>query len=517
MKINNIIGGLLLLSTTGCSGFLEEYSQTEIRASKISHYDELLLGSVYIPSKMPGGSFILPGGGSCDFFNMLDDDVNTVSELNIDNTGGDNYFNYTSGMLKVMFGYSAWQRDITQTEQTTHDDASTWTDLYNRIAILNTILEEADRLDLTLEEDIHTRDRVMGECHFLRGQFYFILANLYGKPYNLSTSATDLAVPLKTSSGVVHEEGKDTQFSRATVKVVYDQVVKDLEAALSYLKKQSKGVLYRASEEAAAVLLSRVYLYRQEWGKVKELLEPYISQKLYLSTLTTTDTLTSDAPFLTEENTEVLFSQGSLFSQVIFSGQAPDFCVSKDLYNLYEEGDVRRTCFTHHLVTDSVALMGKFRHTSHQSKVSDVLMIRSAEAWLNMAEACAMDGKNETLANTYLNQLRENRIRDYQARTYSGEELVRQIRLERRKELCFEGHRWFDLRRYSVSDPYPYSKKIYRSYASYDYLTLIKTGTYVLEENDPAYVFDIPKTVREFDKVSMPRNERPDRPALEDK
>lgn len=36
-----------------------------------------------------------------------------------------------------------------------------------------------------------------------------------------------------------------------------------------------------------------------------------------------------------------------------------------------------------------------------------------------------------------------------------GEDLVNLIRDERRRELCFEGHRWFDLRRYAVNPKYP--------------------------------------------------------------
>ena len=47
--------------------------------------------------------------------------------------------------------------------------------------------------------------------------------------------------------------------------------------------------------------------------------------------------------------------------------------------------------------------------------------------------------------NQYLRLLRESRIRNYVHTTYTGEKLVEEIRLERRRELCFEGHRWFDL------------------------------------------------------------------------
>ena len=187
--------------------------------------------------------------------------------------------------------------------------------------------------------------------------------------------------------------------------------------------------------------------------------------------------------------------------------------------NLYETNDMRRFFFTQNMDTDSLALSYKYMTGNFQSHVSDVLMLRGAEAYLNMAEACAMMRTEDGLANKYLNELRRKRINDYVDENYVGEELVSQIRNERRKELCFEGHRWFDLRRYTVSNPYPYTKKIYRVYGFYggypSYL-LEQVETYVLEENDFAYTFDIPKTVKEFDVVPMPGNERPARVALEE-
>ena len=94
---------------------------------------------------------------------------------------------------------------------------------------------------------------------------------------------------------------------------------------------------------------------------------------------------------------------------------------------------------------------------------------------------------------------------------------MNQIRDERRKELCFEGHRWFDLRRYSVNDTYPYSKPIVHVMNvvnSKGYNT--KTQTYVLEPGDDAYTFAIPAKVLEFDKVSMGTNNRPKRQSLEE-
>ena len=67
---------------------------------------------------------------------------------------------------------------------------------------------------------------------------------------------------------------------------------------------------------------------------------------------------------------------------------------------------------------------------------------------------------------------------------------MEEIRLERRRELCFEGHRWFDLRRYAVCEKYPYSKQIRHAFNVYDgnKYEWDHTDIYVLEKNDPAYV-----------------------------
>ena len=346
---------------------------------------------------------------------------------------------------------------------------------------------------------------------FLRGQFYFILANLYGKPYNPSTASSDLGVPLKITSGVEHDKDLETQFNRATLDVMYTQIVEDLQGAVENLGMSSKNVWYRASEEAARILLSRVYLYMQRWDDARSVLEPVFDQ-ITLCSLVSGDTLNSDNRFLTEENPEIIFSQSSLYSQVCWTANAPDLCVSHELYNLFDENDRRRGCFTTNMETDSIALSYKYNTGNFQSQVSDVLMIRAAEAYLNMAEACAISGTDEASANTYLNTLRRNRIVGYEDQSYSGEELVSQIRTERRKELCYEGHRWFDLRRYSVCEKYPYKKRIYRQYALYDADgRLTSNKTYVLEEDDPAYIFAIPKNVLEFDATPMPDNERPER------
>lgn len=85
------------------------------------------------------------------------------------------------------------------------------------------------------------------------------------------------------------------------------------------------------------------------------------------------------------------------------------------------------------------------------------------------------------------------------------------------RELCLEGHRWFDLRRYTVDSRYPFSKEIVHYYTDFnsknvDPSTGLKYQTfrYVLEKNDPAYTLALPKEVTDFQNT-LPSVERPER------
>ena len=506
--MRKIIYILFCLSFIGCN-YLEDYSQDLVIAKSVQDVDELLLGSGYLRYGSPDN---IAGGDVGWWIHLLDDDVNGVIA---DHTGTHPDIYVDERLLRnTYYGYFCWQWEVGRNYQKTSlaSDASLWNTLYSRINIANIILAEIQDMDKENEEDELDAWRVQGEAYFLRAQFYLFLVNIYGDAYAPSTAASKLGVPLKLTEYVEHDPDRNPQFERATVQEVYDQIVSDLENAVSCFERGSQPQsIYRASKEAALLLLSRVHLYMQNWEGARDRALEVLESKNTLAAMSFMDSVV----FLSPSNVEVIFTQGVQNLKHGITGRGGEFCVSSDLYNLYDDKDVRKTCFTINTRTDSIALSFKYRTDFHQSRVSDIFTIRAAEAYLNMAEACAMMGGQDALANQYLNTLRRNRIIDYVDQSYSGEELVSQIRNERRKELCFEGHRWFDLRRYSVSNPYPYSKRIYRRYSVYtsDYV-LEQTYTYVLEENDPAYVFDIPKSVKEFDVVPMPGNDRPVRNSI---
>ena len=122
-----------------------------------------------------------------------------------------------------------------------------------------------------------------------------------------------------------------------------------------------------------------------------------------------------------------------------------------------------------------------------------------AEAYLNLAEAAAQL-KKDKIALDALNALRIKRFApEYyeEISGISGEDLVTKIRKERRLELCFEGHRWFDLRRYGM----PAFSRTWK-------IDGMPVQTYTLEKNDPAYTLPIPPDVLERNR-SLVQNKLP--------
>ena len=77
------------------------------------------------------------------------------------------------------------------------------------------------------------------------------------------------------------------------------------------------------------------------------------------------------------------------------------------------------------------------------------------------------------------------RIGGYADQNYTGDELIGQVREERRKELCFEGHRWFDLRRQGMPE-IKHTYKAEKGGAVYEY---------ILRQGDPMYTLPFPNSV----------------------
>lgn len=153
-----------------------------------------------------------------------------------------------------------------------------WYIMYNIIGTNNSIIESISD-DVTDPQILHLK----GENLTMRALVYLHLSQLWSRPY--SHGRDNMGVVLVTST-----EAKEV--ARSTVGEVYDQIVMDLENAVVLMDKGNKrgnpndrGYI---SKETAQGLLSRVYLYRNEYDKVIQVVNDMLKGADPLSKLTPT-------------------------------------------------------------------------------------------------------------------------------------------------------------------------------------------------------------------------------------
>lgn len=499
-----ITGCIMLLALSACSDFLTENSQNQAYIESYTDLDELLLGAGYMDFYDTDGYY--------PYIHVMGDEAKenaTKSYYGMD---------YTNSRDKL-FGFYTWQKQVNLSydKYSTYDvDFKDWEKMYKHIKNVNTILSYIDSQKAPTESDKKEVKRIKGEASFLRAAYYFALVNLYGKPYQASSS-TDLGVPLNLSEVV-----EDKQFKRNTVAEVYEQVLADLEIAEALLDQTGHKSVYRADIAAVNLLQSRVFLYMGDYAKAKDYAAKVIERKGKLTDLNTFK-VAGDV-FISPKSVEVIFSMGPNVYVDIVSGCIKGFMVDEAIYHAMDEKDMRRSVFFHFYEeesADTTFRCAKYINYNTELTVvpqfSDIYTFRSAEAYLNLAEAAACSGDFVTAVNA-LNTLRRNRIQTnaYREITETGNTLIARIREERKYELCFEGHRWFDLRRYAVDKTYPQIHTLTSSYSligAADFNYPIQGGSrYTMDMDDLANTLPIPEKVANFD--NMPNNPRSERPGV---
>lgn len=120
------------------------------------------------------------------------------------------------------------------------------------------------------------------------------------------------------------------------------------------------------------------------------------------------------------------------------------------LMNTFDQvNDVRFATFFRTSPRNLIAKYGAVIGSNAENFLYDVKMMRTSEILLARAEAYA-ELNQPALANADLALLRSNRITGYSHTALANPALITAIMEERYKELCYEGHRYFDLRRRSL-------------------------------------------------------------------
>ena len=471
-----------VLSFISCGKFLEEFSQDLAYAESCADLDEILIGNGYMEQPEGFAKASIYGNGYYPYIHVMDDDViMTVFKK-------DGITDLINEMVPYKNFYD-WSDQLTINPKTDEEwEDKDWEKMYSHIAYLNVIIAHVKKFS---HDSVETRNRVEGEARFLRGAYYYLLTNLYANPYVKESASSDMGVPLNLTEDIV-----DEYYKRNSMEECYRVIVEDLKVAADKLKGVTQPTIYRVNELAARILLSRVYLYMGEWQlALDECQKALALEGVELMDLKSFQGREKERYVLDNKNPEIVFTQGYSATNTFYD-QMSYFCICTfggsgdliSLYNRFEEQqikDLRLDAFFE-VIGDEQYKMSKVGE-----KVYDCFVIRSAELYLNKAEAEAMLDKAEAIQTikTLLNNRFEGGIPDIDG--LSGKDLVSFIRDERRRELCFEAHRWFDLRRYAVSPKYPEKKSI--RHTAYDIKGKLE-GDYVLKPygEDPAWVLPIP-------------------------
>ncbi len=328
-----------------------------------------------------------------------------------------------------------------------------WRVVYQGINDANFAIERIPDIDMNPE----LRARLVAEARFLRGLFYFDLLRTYGGVPLLTTPTTSL---------------ENLNVSRNTASEVYQQVISDLQAAEAELPDSYPNAqVGRATKGAARALLARVYLYQGDFesaaNKAREvtqmgyrLIENY--EELWLAA--------------NENGPEHIFSvqylagvQGSVYMNQLGVRGGPfpltgnsAVEVEQAFFDSFDPNDQRRDASIRDRFliniggTDSVYEFNaphvwKFFDLNYANNPSDTDLnwpvLRYAEVLLILAEAINAQGGPNQEAYDALNQIRERANLEPLPAGLSQAAFQTAVEQERAWELCFEGHRFYDLAR----------------------------------------------------------------------
>jgi hypothetical protein len=356
--------------------------------------------------------------------NLFGRDFPVSGDLQADNTFVETK---NSGRYLPQYNYSVVVNDGVVGEM--------WNDSYLVILRANRILETK----LT-GADV---DKVKAEALAIRALMYFKLVNIYAKPYTDDPGSLGVPLILKYDPFLYP--------TRNTVKEVYMQIVTDLTTAIPLASVYTNSV--RLSKYATEAILAKVYLYMGDNTNAKTTAADVITNSGFQLTTPANYQAFWGNPGIRTDKLETLFEvdadviNNNGFDDLggIYINGYQDLYVSKQLVALYGANDIRNSVLINDFTKSGAAavLVNKYPNAQNGNR-DNLKVIRLSEVYLIAAEA-SLPG-NETVALNYLNGLVANRD---PALIYAstGAALLNDIVTERRKELAFEGDRFYDLNR----------------------------------------------------------------------
>ncbi|MFT3822960.1 MAG: RagB/SusD family nutrient uptake outer membrane protein [Chitinophagaceae bacterium] len=333
--------------------------------------------------------------------------------------------------------------------------SSVWSTAYSAIKNANNIINST----ITSNDNI---SQLKAEAYTMRALMYFELVRNFALPYTMD--------PTKPGVPIILEFDQNAELPRSTVKEVYAQINSDLAQAASLVKYaignsmtfNSTGATRALNSSyitkyAITALQARVYQHMGEWESAKTAAQSVVTNggfSLVASTAlatywSTANPRTDKAETIFEIASDANNNNGTdaIGNMYLQSGYGDVLC-TPGLYAIYSSTDVRKSLITPGTRTGQLttAYIVK-KYSGNTTDWDDIKIIRYADVLLILAEAYYNTSGGETLALQYLNQVAKQRDPSFAGYTSTGAQVLEDILSERRKELAFEGSRFWDLYR----------------------------------------------------------------------
>ena len=367
-------------------------------------------------------------------------------------------------------GYFQTVRTYTMTSSDAYA-RDTYNQIYTMIAKTNIVIgTDVSKLNGTAQ-DLQKAEYYQGQAYALRAQGFFDLLRLYGQKYTGGTLG--VVTPLKYDPKALKARSTITE-TEAQIEADFNKALSTMTSRSSFDTPSNKTEL---SINALKVLMSRYYLYKGDYAKVRTLIsEVYskynvVARDLYQPSFDYT--LRGAAPnsiFELEVGTDSSLSTSS-YNQILSVNGYKNLVVYASTLSLYATNDIRRNLISSssNVLYLSAGTRGKYLN---RTGADNIKMIRYEEALLNGAEAELQPGGDPAKALKYYKDIQANRLGIiYKLQANGSPELdangnpivlktvqqqldditsvdLNMIKVERRKELLGEGFRQWDLLRW---------------------------------------------------------------------
>ncbi|MCK7588948.1 RagB/SusD family nutrient uptake outer membrane protein [Subsaxibacter sp. CAU 1640] len=297
----------------------------------------------------------------------------------------------------------------------------------------NRVLQAIENIQPSTEEGVARLNRYKGELLAIRGWAHFKLLTFFSTSY---TDGSALAVPYLDYVVVLEKP------ARNTVNEVYAGIASDLTAARELIPASFTDNIF-FTRDAITALEARIALYKKDYStaiaKSSQLISAYP-----LATMSNYPLIWQDA-----NDTENIFKLARVVGdgavgQLYNPNQTLIYWLASDkLTSSYEANDIRFNTF----IQASNQKILKYPGDASTVGLNDIKLFRVSEQYFIRAEAYA-NTSQIALAAADINTLRSNRIAGATPVTFNGQtDAIDKILEERFRELPFEGHRFFDLKR----------------------------------------------------------------------